>query len=97
MNEANSPVTTNSSSLIRLTRIPAKYAASSWAPIANSARPRPVACSTIAVSTARTANSRTGYVRKVPGTVVVSTAQSAYFCGKPVTASLPSATEASPR
>ncbi len=56
----NSPVTTKSSSLIRLTRMPAKYAASSWEPIAKSERPSPVACSTTAVTAARMTKSSTG-------------------------------------
>ncbi len=59
-NAENSPVATKSSSLIRLTRMPAKYAASSWEPIAKRERPGPVACSTTAVTAARTMKSSTG-------------------------------------
>lgn len=37
-----------------------KYAASSWEPIAKRERPGPVACSTTAVTAARTMKSSTG-------------------------------------
>ncbi len=68
---ATAPVSTNSTSLVRLTRTPENRAASSLAPTANTALPNELACSSTANTTASTANSRIGYGRLVPGTGVV--------------------------
>src|SRR3954470_3179400 len=92
---ATAPESTNSVVLIRLTRSPAKYAASWLAPIANTERPNGVACSRTPNPTPSTANSTIVSGMNVPAKF--PNARSVQTEGKSVTDSSPMITNASPR
>src|SRR3954462_12606525 len=92
---ATAPESTNSASLMRLTRSPEKNAASSLAPIAKTERPNGVKCSSTANSAARIANSTMTFGTAVPAKLPI--ARSVQSEGKSVTESSPMTTNARPR
>src|SRR3954454_7295921 len=92
---ATAPESTNSASLMRLTRRPEKNAASSLAPIAKTERPKGVKCSSTAKRTARIANRTMTFGTAVPAKLPI--ARSVQSEGKSVTESSPMTTNARPR
>src|SRR3954447_11342328 len=92
---ATAPESTNSASLMRLTRSPEKNAASSLAPIAETERPNGVKCRRTANSTASIANSAITFGTGVPAKFPI--ARSVQRPGKSVTESSPMTTNAKPR
>src|SRR3954468_17294738 len=92
---ATAPESTNSASLMRFTRRPEKNAASSFAPMAKTARPNGVKCRSTANSTARIANSTITLGTAVPAKL--PNARSVQTDGKSVTESSPMTTNARPR
>src|SRR3954470_17546383 len=92
---ATAPDRTNSASLIRFTRRPEKNAASSFAPMAKTARPNGVKCSSTAKRTARIANRTMTFGTAVPAKLPI--ARSVQSEGKSVTESSPMTTNARPR